>query len=143
METGIERKLQQDVPQLMLRHPPVLSVYVFGSIGTGFEHTRSDVDIAVRVDRHLAPDKVFDLRLKLTDALEDLMERPVDVVVLNTASLKLIHQVMTSGRLLYATDPEEETAFRLQKRKEYFDFQYYLEDDRKALKAFYGAEDHG
>ncbi|MBI4774510.1 MAG: nucleotidyltransferase domain-containing protein [Deltaproteobacteria bacterium] len=138
MKSAIEQTLNQDVPRLMRRHLAVRSAYVFGSVATGFERVHSDVDVTVRVDRGLTPVEMFDLRLKIADALEDLLGRPVDVVVLNTASLKMIHQVMTTGRRLYAADPEEETAFRLQKRKEYFDFQYYLKDDRKALKAFYG-----
>jgi len=122
----------------MQQHPGTLSAYVFGSVAMGLEHRRSDVDIAVRVDEHLEADAIFDLRLQLTDELEDVFRCSVDVVVLNTASLKMIHQVMKSGRMVYVTDPKKETAFRLRKQKEYFDFQYFLEDDRQALKTFYG-----
>ena len=35
-----------------------------------------------------------------------------------------------------AVDPIEETAFRIQKQKAYFEFQYHMEGDRKALKSF-------
>ena len=139
MKTDMEQKLKNDFPQMIRTHPGVLSAYVFGSMAVGVERMHSDVDIAVRMDRRLQPGEMFDLRLKLIEALEDLMGRSVDVIVLNTASLKMIHQIMKTGRMPYVTDPKEETAFRLQKQKEYFDFQYYMEDDRKALKSFYGS----
>ena len=138
MKTAIEQKLEKDVSQAMEKHPVVISAYVFGSVAAGFENQRSDVDIAVRIDEGLAPEAIFDLRLQLTAELEDLLDRAADVIVLNTASLKMIHQVMRTGQRVYATDADKETAFRLQKQKEYFDFQYYMADDRKALKTFFG-----
>ena len=138
MKSAIDDILKKDLPQVMQRHPAILSAYVFGSVAMGFEHRRSDVDIAVRVDAHLKPDAIFNLRLQLTDELEDILGCPVDVIVLDTASLKMIHQVMKTGRMVYVTDPKRETAFQLQKQKEYFDFRYFIEDDRKALKTFYG-----
>ena len=87
----------------------------------------------------MSPETVFDLKLNLISELEDLFGCRVDVVVLNTASLKIIRQVMRTGRRVYTVDPDAETAFRLQKQKEYFDFQFYLEDDRAALKAYFRA----
>jgi len=139
MEIAIEEKMKQDVPQAMQRHPAVLSAYVFGSVATGFAHRRSDVDIAVRLDRHMEPNAIFDLRLQLTDTLENILGMPVDVIVLNTASLKMIHQVMKTGRMLYTKGLKEETAFRIRKQKEYFDFKHRMRDDRLETKRFFGS----
>jgi predicted nucleotidyltransferase len=58
MKNAIYDKLKRDLPQVMQRHPAILSAYVFGSVAMGFEHRRSDVDIAVRVDAHLKPDMI-------------------------------------------------------------------------------------
>ena len=61
----------------------------------------------------------------------------VDVVLLNSVSLKMIYQVLNSGKLIYAVIPEKETIYAIQKRKEYFDFRYYLDRERLTMKAFF------
>ena len=64
----------------------------------------SDIDIAIRIGESLASDSYLDLRIQLTDDLEKLLGCKVDIVVLNTASLKMIHQVIVSGKLLFSRD---------------------------------------
>jgi hypothetical protein len=59
--------------------------------------------------------------------------------VLNNASLKLIHQIVGKGRLLFAQNREEEMNYILKKQKEYFDFKYYIKKDIREMKAYYGA----
>jgi predicted nucleotidyltransferase len=139
LQAGLSR-LERKAPDLMKKNPQVLSVYAFGSSVAGFGRRGSDIDIAVRLVEDLGAVEMFDLRAQLIDDFENLAGRTVDVVVLSTASLKMIRQVMKTGRLIYAADMKKETAFRLQKQKEYFDFQYYLQDDRKALKNFFRDE---
>ena len=68
-----------------------------------------------------------------------MKEEKVDVVILNRASLKLIHQIYKHGVPVYVKDPLEERGFRMQKQKEYFDFQYYIEKERLDLRSFYGS----
>lgn len=137
MKSAEENRLKRDVTDVMRKHPAVVSAHIFGSFVAGTPGKSSDIDIAVRVGDGLTPEMMFDLRLRLIGELEDRFERAVDVVVLNTASLKLIHQVMKTGRMVYAADAKKEEAFRLQKQKEYFDFKYHLENDREALETFF------
>ncbi len=115
----------------------VLSAYIFGSAAMGLLRKNSDIDIAVRLKEDLPPQETNDLRLKLHDILEHVFQRKVDVVVMNGASLKMIHQVYKNGLLVYAVDLSNELEFRIQKQKEYFDFQYYLEKERHDLRSFY------
>lgn len=129
--------LEKDLPQRLVRYATVHSAYVFGSVALGLATDRSDLDIAVRLDPALNAQDAFDLRLALIDEVEALIHRPVDVVVLNAASLKLIYQVLVDGRLIYTVDPDAEEDYRIQKRKEFFDFQYYIGDEKKALVEFF------
>ncbi|MBI9084999.1 MAG: nucleotidyltransferase domain-containing protein [Desulfobacterales bacterium] len=138
-QTNLIETLKKNLPHLLSQHDAVLSAYVFGSVAAGVEHDGSDVDIAVRVDSNLSSEKTFELRLKLIDELESCSGRPVDVVLLNSASLKMIHQALKSGNLIYAANLKEEMAYGIQKRKEYFDFRYYLNDERNVMKAFFNA----
>ena len=124
---------------LFENHPAIESAYLFGSMADGTNRSRSDVDIAIRLVPDLIPKAAFDFRLELMDALEEIINRPVDILILNSASLKMIRQVMTKGKMLYARDRNAERAYAIQKQKEYFDFQFYIEKNRKEMKSFFGA----
>ena len=123
--------------------PSVLSAYLFGSTAAGIERKGSDVDIAVYLDGKLTPSRMMDLRFLLMDIFGSLYDREVDVLLLNSASLKMIHQVLHHGELIYDRDPERTLAFALQKQKEYFDFKYYIDKDIQQMRTFFGCRDVG
>jgi hypothetical protein len=77
--------------------------------------------------------------MKLMDDLEDYFGRNVDVVILNTASLKLIHQVLQTGKIVFAKDPEKDMDYAIQKQKEFFDFKYYIDRDIQELRRYFEA----
>ena len=122
---------------------PVLSVYLFGSAAAGIQGANSDVDIAVYLNETISSDTAIELRFQLMDLFEEYFDRPVDVVLLNSASLKMVHQVLKKGELLYARDPAKLRAFALRKRKAYFDFKYYIDKDIEQMRSFYGVEPRG
>jgi len=135
----IKSQIQSVLPPLIAAYPEIKSAYLFGSTAQGIARSSSDVDIAIRCTPDLSPESYFNLRLKLIEAVEDALNRKTDIVILNTASLKMIRQVIRHGVLLYAENPENETDYAVQKQREYFDFKYYMDKDGKALKSFFGA----
>ena len=96
------------------------------------------MDIAIRLMPDSTAQLSFDLKLNLMDELERHFTRPVDIVILNNASLKMIRQVLSRGELLYTRDEGAERLYAIQKQKAYFDFKYYIEKDREELKSFFG-----
>lgn len=130
-------KLENDLQPLFSRFSLVLSAYIFGSAIQGATERFNDVDIAVRIEDSLTPEKAFDLRLQLTEALESYFGLKVDVVVLNNASLAFIHQVLRNGKRIFARYPEIEMDYAVQKQKEYFDFKYYIKKDVQELRTFF------
>jgi uncharacterized protein len=132
------QQLKKDLFPLFEGYPLIRSVYLFGSKATGHAGPDSDIDIAIRCAPELSPESGFNLRLELMDKLENIFTHPVDIVVLNSASLVMIRQVLTRGVLLYAENPEDEHLWTIQKRKEYFDFKYYLDRNRNELKSYFG-----
>ena len=131
--------IPKSLSTLLANHPVIEAAYLFGSMADGTDRSRSDVDIAIRLAPDLTSEAAFDLRLELMDELEGGFNRPVDIVILNSASLKMIRQVMTKGKLFYARDRNAEQVYAIQKQKEYFDFKFYIERNRKELKSFFGA----
>jgi len=131
-------KMEQDSSDLFSKYPHVLSAYLFGSTALGIANSDSDMDIAIRIDKSLASHSYLDLRIQITDDLEKHLGCKVDIVVLNTASLKMIHQVIVNGRLLFSRDRDKELDYLVQKRKEYFDFKYYIDKDIREMRSYFG-----
>jgi len=131
-------KVKQDMSYLFSRYPHILSAYLFGSTALGTSNSDSDIDIAIRIDQSLASDSYLEFRIQLTDDLEKHLGCKVDIVVLNNASLKMIHQVIVNGRLLFSRDREKEQDYIVQKRKEYFDFKYYIDKDIQEMRSYFG-----
>ena len=77
--------------------------YVFGSVAAGRQTPRSDVDLAVHVDRHADGGAV---RLEVARAAtRHLGTDAVDVVLLNAAPIALAGRVLTTRRVLLDRDP--------------------------------------
>ena len=113
--------------------------YLFGSVAMGTERMESDMDIAVYLNDQLFEEQMGQYRLELIDLLEETTGRKIDLVILNTASLKLVHQVLMYGKIIYVENEEKEKAFAWKKRKEYLDFKYYIDRDLQEMRTFYGS----
>ena len=131
--------LKPELKRVLSSYKTVKSAYLFGSVAIGVASDKSDIDIAIRLDPTTSSEDAHKIRLSLMDDLEMIFHRPVDVVILNSASLKLIHQVFQYGNPIYVQQPDEERAYRILKQKAYFDFQYYINKENLDLRSFYGA----
>lgn len=129
--------LQKDLAAIFRKYPAVESAYLFGSTAQRVDRKLSDVDIAARLIDSLTPESAFDIRMKLMDELEHYFGRKVDVVLLNTASLKLIHQVLRFGEIIFAKDLGIEMDYAIKKYREYFDFKYYIDKDIQESRKYF------
>jgi len=94
------------VDQVLKAMPEVWAIYRFGSAGTPFERTDSDIDLAI-----LSPKPMAGVaRWELAQDLAWQLKRDVDVVDLLCASTVLRHQVFSRGQRIYCADrfPAEE-----------------------------------
>ena len=122
--------------------PEILSGYLFGSTATGHARKDSDVDIAVRLVPGLSPEKRFQLRLELMDRIEKLVERTVDIVLMNDAALIMLNQIFSNGMPIFIRSMDDEENFKVLKQKEFFDFRHYLNRDFNQMKRYFGATVH-
>jgi len=107
------------------------AVYLFGSEARGDARPDSDVDLGVLLAG--TPPSTFDAQpYDLEGALERLLGRHVDVVILNRAPVDLRARVLRHGRLILDRDPSARIQFELRTRNEAFDFEPVLREYRKA-----------
>ena len=118
-------------------HAPVqgvVAVYLFGSHARAEQRDDSDVDIAVLFEEAPQP-RLLGPQVRIMGDIERLLRRPVDVVILNHASVDLIHKVLRDGQLVADIDPSRRIAFEVKARNEYFDLLPYLEAYRRGAAA--------
>lgn len=116
------------------KQPDVVLAYLFGSYARGQERPHSDLDIALLLDeQNRTSFELLERRLDLAVQAEELLEKEVDVVLLNRASLLLQGEVLGEGRLLYAVNKTAQVEYEARARALYFDFQPRLRQHKDAL----------
>jgi hypothetical protein len=110
------------------------AAYLFGSVARQTDRSSSDVDVAVLFREAPAP-KYSALPLRLEGALEKHLGRTVQVVVMNTAPVDLIHRILRDGRLLLDRDRSARIQFEVKARNEYFDLLPFLRRYRKQQRS--------
>lgn len=109
----------------------LVCAYLFGSTARGTSQPGSDLDLALLLAR-APPPTLAGLRIDLADALTEALGRPVDLVLLNRASVDLIHRVLRDGVLLLDKDPSARIRFEVKSRNDYFDLLPYLREYRRS-----------
>jgi len=114
----------------------VLEAYVFGSRGRGTTTPMSDLDVAVYVDRLIAPPTAFGYAAELSAVLGAATgRRDVEVVVLNEASPLLYHRAMSGGVRIFARDLQAATTREGRALSRYCDYLPQLRRVDAALAA--------
>jgi predicted nucleotidyltransferase len=98
----------------------VVAVYLFGSRARGAARLDSDVDLGVLYRAPPAPTlaaQPFEAQARLSSELR----APVDLVVMNTAPVDLIHRILRDGQIVLEVDRSRRIAFEVEARNRYFD----------------------
>lgn len=114
----MDKAVTEKIRDYFSSDPNVVAVYLFGSQARGRAKASSDIDLAVL----LAEKPDFDYRLKAMDELSALLQKPVDVVILDQCGLIMQRQVLKYGILLFERDSRKRKAFEILSRKMYLDF---------------------
>jgi hypothetical protein len=102
------------------RNAGLVAVYLFGSLGRGTAGPSSDVDLGLLYAEPPDPG-LSGPRSRLEEELERVLGRPVQAVVLNSASPDLVHRVLRDGKLVYEGDRSKRVRFEVAARRDYLD----------------------
>ena len=94
------------------------AAYVFGSAVHNQMHAESDIDVAIDIGRELTSAE----RWHATQRLSLCMMRDVDLIDFRVASDVLRHQILTTGRRLFARNEAAQSSYEAAVLSEYFDF---------------------
>jgi predicted nucleotidyltransferase len=116
---------------LAARPERIAAAWLFGSRAAGRARADSDVDVAILMSDD-PPATLDGMGFDIAAALEEQLDVPVDLVVLNRAPVELVHYVLRGGELVYETDALLRVAFEVRARAEYFDLKPILDEYRRA-----------
>lgn len=98
------------VPKLKVcfrKHREILAVYAFGSMvkGTNFQSREldlsSDLDLGILLDFRVRKERLWNWWEKLYREVGRRVPQELDLVILNDASLGLVHQILKTGKRIY------------------------------------------
>lgn len=112
-------------------HPEIEAAILFGSEASQSADRESDIDIALLYDFGKEP-KGLDL-LQFKEDLSVLMERKVDIVILNTASPIIAMQAVKNGIPLYIHDARAYSDFEIRLITDYADLKRLREPFEKNI----------
>lgn len=119
------RNLKQLLASELARFPFVRFASLFGSQVKGGGNEKSDVDVAVFLEESFKD--TLQTKLSLIEALEKVLQKEIDVTVLNEAGSVLKYQVAKNGEMIFESRKGEYKKFVFAARKEFFDFQPTLD----------------
>src|SRR5690242_13263822 len=99
----IERRLREFF-ETRAQAEGIAAAWLFGSVARGTARPGSDVDIGVLL-REDPPRTLDGYRFDLEAELENMLDVPVQLVVLNRAPVDLTRRVFRDGKLLVNQDP--------------------------------------
>jgi uncharacterized protein len=108
----------------------VAAVYLFGSRARGAARRGSDVDLGV-LYRVAPPATLLGQPFELQASLSSDLGTAVDVIVMNTAPVDLVHRILRDGRLVLERDRSLRIAFEVRARNQFFDLLPILQHYRR------------
>ena len=122
--------IEAGIREILGRRGNARFALLFGSLLIRGPYQAGDVDVAVAFAR---PVSLLELA-GLAGEIEDALGRDVDVIDLNAANTLLRWEVLRTGRVVVAADPEALADFRAHLPLEYFDLEPHLERQGAGLR---------
>ena len=121
------KKLPSDILQLLPdavdyleSHPGILFAYLFGGLARGKPQPLSDVDIAIYLR---TGGNVAEKKLEILGNLVTILQTDeIDLVVLNSAALALVMNIVKARKIIVDKDPFSRHIFESVTMRKYFDF---------------------
>ena len=115
-------EIKQPIIDYFSNREDILSVYLFGSIVSGKADKKSDVDIAVFLRKDVRKEDYAEKIILMTDELSRILDKEIDIVVLNNANTFLKFQIIKNGVRLLECERIDNRRFEASAIIEYLDF---------------------
>jgi predicted nucleotidyltransferase len=124
-------KLQIAIRRILKDIPDIIAIVLFGSYGSEYETSESDIDLAI-----LSRSKMDTVTLwELAQQVAVELKQDVDLVDLQEASTVFRFQILSTGKVIFCSDPTAFGFFETTSFSMYLNFQ----ETRKEILGDYSA----
>ncbi|CCU80973.1 hypothetical protein HSACCH_02472 [Halanaerobium saccharolyticum subsp. saccharolyticum DSM 6643] len=109
LKRKLKPELKENIADFLKKEANVKLAYIFGSYGTKYQNTYSDLDLAVFFDDPPDMSKQMELAARLELKLG---KYDIDLINLNNVELAFKYEVVRSGKLIYSRDEIETAEFK-------------------------------
>ena len=130
--SNITKFLRKQIAE-MQGETSIVSVFLFGSILKGNAGKKSDIDLAFLLDeKAYKSDAIIAMSPAhlIAAKVGSQLDREADVTILNSASLEIAYEVVTTGKCIFEIDPDLRMEYEIKIKGMYFDFRPFLEELR-------------
>ncbi len=120
----VDSSLESRIVSVLDRRDEILFAYLYGSFARNTADDKSDMDIGVYLKE--GEHGVF-YPERLARELEEVLDREVDVRILNKRNITFLHQVLKDGKLQFCRDEDKRVEFETKVYDMYLDIKYYLD----------------
>lgn len=115
----------------LLKHPDIISVYLFGSFASGKITSESDVDLGVlfRENIDINASRIIDLN----ELLSERAGVSIDIVVLNSAPPRISMQILRNGKIIVNRDVLSTARWISGTIMRYDDYKYSISSIERAI----------
>ncbi|AZO93469.1 nucleotidyltransferase domain-containing protein [Halocella sp. SP3-1] len=111
------------IKDFLYQREEIIFAYLYGSLARGTENKLSDIDLAVYINEKKKPESgTFGYRSGVITELQTLVERDIDLIILNDTPLLLAYNVLKDGKLLFEKSTKMRVNFHESIMSRYLDF---------------------
>ncbi len=125
-----KQEIIKKLTNLFSHKPEIILAYLFGSVAENKTHKFSDIDVGVYFKK--APSLKRHLEL-INDICSTLETDDVDVVIMNSSSPLITHDILSYGKLLVCRNDEFYMDLRIKTLREYDDMMHILKIQSKYI----------
>ena len=133
-EAGAGMQSPKNLPTLgriFKQYPEIVAAYLFGSYLDTPDQAR-DVDLAILLREPAG--SITPVYISLYPKLEEIFSPlEIDLLFLNSATIPMAFEVISTGRVIYCPDAERRTDFEYVISGLYMDYDYHLQQGRREL----------
>ncbi|OPY24859.1 MAG: Nucleotidyltransferase domain protein [Methanobacterium sp. PtaU1.Bin242] len=118
-------KHEKEVKQFLQKQDHIKLAYLFGSAALKRTGKLSDVDLAIFLDESLDMEEKFNLELGLISDLGDILNKRLDLVIMNDAPVSLNFEIIKANYPLLIRDKNLKVDLEHYIMSRYLDRQYY------------------
>jgi hypothetical protein len=131
-------RIDERISKVLMKESNILFAYIFGSYARKEARKESDVDVAIFLKNPSIMEEDPKFEVKLALKIEKVVNRPVDVRIMNDKPLTFINQVLKHGKVLFSRNENERMNFEMKMFDLYSDFRRLMDEYDKRRFERYG-----